>query len=470
MTSSNMTPRAVRGLGIVGLCVLLGACASTDPGEAASIKYRMPETQAEVTTRFELRSCQDDEFRKQADAANPPSLCFHVQHNLKTTHGAGDKVYEVKGLDLASSTVARDIGISVNDKGVLMGINTKNTDKTASIVGSALSLAASFAGFAVKNARDTTPHPHCTDCSVKTQQTFELIDSTTKDIEAHRQKIEDLEEEASQLAKQGNKQQELVALRGEIDQLKKLVDNLATMVADKRLNDLTLSTTNPIKLREASKAPQSLIEDWSDFEDKDWLNDDTKPATEFGIIYKLTDQPEFLDSNNALIRTAAAGTKTPKSCRLSIPVPHTVPTNLTLELSKNALPKQERTFELPFSCPTQENGIKQCQRTMGKEKVSGPTELCIDVRFGEDRTVNLAFDEYGRKKSMTWGSTARADTVMSSLAGYATTASGLVDTLGGQSDLERKTSEVTRLTTEQSYNRLKACEAIIEAGGYTCPE
>ena len=101
---------------------------------------------------------------------------------------------------------------------------------------------------------------------------------------------------------------------------------------------------------------------------------------------------------------------------------------------------------------------------------SKPAQLCLDVGFGESRSVSLTFDKFGQTKEFSWTTDARAASVAGALAGIAPDAVALRTALQGPSALAEQKAEVDALETQQKLNKLRACRAILDAGGFNCDE
>jgi hypothetical protein len=93
--------------------------------------------------------------------------------------------------------------------------------------------------------------------------------------------------------------------------------------------------------------------------------------------------------------------------------------------------------------------------------------LSSSVGLAENQTVSFSLDEYGSKTTFGWKSDARAESVTGGVGSVLDSTATLAGKLDGQ-DLAREKAEIDELQTQQKLNQLRACKAIIEAGGYTC--
>ena len=167
-----------------------------------------------------------------------------------------------------------------------------------------------------------------------------------------------------------------------------------------------------------------------------------------------------LEWSAAVDSTASAGltkknpgaASVPRECNLSLPVP---------KITRIAVEVKGRGDSLKSSA-------LEAKKTLPLAQLEDPAELCLDVGFGESRTVGLKFDKFGQVTEFNFASEATGAAVAASLAGTATNASGILTTLRGASDLDKQKSEIDKLETQQKLNKLLACQAIIDAGGFDC--
>ena len=93
----------------------------------------------------------------------------------------------------------------------------------------------------------------------------------------------------------------------------------------------------------------------------------------------------------------------------------------------------------------------------------------LAVGLADEVSVSAAFDEFGRQTTLGWTSNARLEGIVNGVQGVATeyqTAKGTIDGEQLAEDLAR----IAELEAQQKRNKLEACAAIIESGGFTCPE
>jgi hypothetical protein len=113
-------------------------------------------------------------------------------------------------------------------------------------------------------------------------------------------------------------------------------------------------------------------------------------------------------------------------------------------------------------------GTVAVAKTFPISQWGGFTLLSTSVGLAENRTISFTLDEYGAKTSFGWKTDARAESISGGVAGVLDPVSTLASKIEGQ-NLADENAEINELQTQQKLNQLRACQAVIEAGGYTCP-
>ena len=98
------------------------------------------------------------------------------------------------------------------------------------------------------------------------------------------------------------------------------------------------------------------------------------------------------------------------------------------------------------------------------------TFLSLDVAVGEQSTTSMSLDPYGRQVQFGWKSNARANSVFEGSASVLEAYGTYKSSTTGKTELELATEELQALDTYKKLNALRACEEIIRAGGFKCPE
>lgn len=94
--------------------------------------------------------------------------------------------------------------------------------------------------------------------------------------------------------------------------------------------------------------------------------------------------------------------------------------------------------------------------------------LTFDPGFAERVTTSMTFDDYGRPITLGWNSTARAVAATQALTSTLDNVTAVVKAIQGDEVADQK-AEIDRLNTQLSLNKLRWCQAVIEAGGNCDP-
>lgn len=417
---------------VVLLFASVAACATTDPYRGASIDYRLPRTDATVTVGLNLRSCAP--FKVDADIGVVPEA------------GAQTGIYRLSGEDLASASIKRDVAVSLSEAGVILGVNTVNVDKTPEIIGNVLKTAGTIAstmapGAAITRPSEPPPTPPPLAC------TQEVEDALTR-ANWLRSEIKQLRAASTQPP---GARDPAVA---------KAINRYAREYAALEEGLLRVDTTGEIKLdrtpSDATRIPATALEmDWEPFQKwferpspADVQAQEAQLAKTFGMIW----QAELLPNATPLSQPVLPKPKSLRQCGFAMAVPAVASVRVEVSEAGTALPDIDLKKVLPAA------------------QWAEAGKLCLDVGFGESRSVALDFDKYGRTTEFAWSSDATAATVTGAVAGYATEVEGLVATLEGPDDLTKKKAEIDEIETDQKLEELRRCKRIREAGGDCNPE
>jgi hypothetical protein len=96
--------------------------------------------------------------------------------------------------------------------------------------------------------------------------------------------------------------------------------------------------------------------------------------------------------------------------------------------------------------------------------------LPLKVGTFKSRTIELTFDDFGGTSKMVWKSDATAENAIGSIASIAEAAAPGLKYLDGSSDLDKMKAEKELLDAQLALNVVRACKAVIDAGGTKCPK
>lgn len=404
----------------------LAGCVTTDPREGASIGYHLPSTDASATLDLTLASCDSFEAT--------PTL------SVSASAGAQPKLYTVWGRDLASSRLSRTVKITVSDSDVINGVNTVSNDRSAQIIGSAIKIG-SVALPALLTYKESLTGPKCRpEVRLAWIRSFWL----TQQIQALKTELAtkpDPKTDGKKIERVNAMAQELAALRTGDGLLH--VQTTATIPLTAQASGWTTSPKTALQLDAAPFAK--------------WFQETPEQKT----------VDEFYGLQFDLASVSAPPVPPPfgkhwasqRGCGQSITVPAVETVRATVSTTGSKL----------IEGPDKARAALHEDQTfaLAQWKPEG-AQLCIDAGFGENRTINVAYDGFGRTTSLEWTSDATAENVTSAIAGYAPD----INTIGSMNKgatLAHQNAEIDRLKTQQSLNQWRACQEILDAGGYTCP-
>jgi len=418
----QLRPALIATASMVSVATLYG-CSTTKPLDGAAIDYHLPRTDAVAHLSLTLVECGATDFKVDGELA------------ITASPGAQAKTIHIDGANLASSRIKRDLHITVSEEGVITGVNSSNADQTPAIIGAAVKIAATAAAAAlVAHAPPPGIKPPLDLCSTQIKTAVQRVGVLKKQIDFLHTEL------AGAPGEHAPSPADLARIRQ--------INILSREFASLRTGPLHVDTTGKLNLEEATQKPMPLELDPEPF--AKWFGKEAKKEV-IEHYFKLTwtATPE----TTPLIDTPAPShpKKHLRECGFSIPVPQVVSAKVVVEAAKGS----------------NLDSLKADQ-TLAVAQWAQAARLCLDVGFGESRTVALTFDKFGRRSDFQWSTEATGATVATALAGSAEDLSSLATTIRGPSKLDRQKARIDELETQQKLNGLLACQAIIDAGGFDC--
>lgn len=422
----------------------LTACVTTNPGEGASIQYKLPKTSATASLTMILDNCPTD-----TDG-------IKVEASLSVTASAGvqDTPVIVSGAELASIRTRRSLTINVNEDGVLSGVNAASEDRTSAIISNTLSAVTTLTGAL------TGPPP--TGTKVKDPGARMRCNKETRDhltnISNLRAEIEGLRHELSRSG----------PTRSRSD-ISEDINVLALEVARIRTGPLMQVLNASVPLGVSPSPTYAALEFKYEKISEDWFEVPmtTLPSPAPGVpTPSPIAQPLTKEELNFVFGAA---------WKSDVIVP-------TDALSRSGSRKKVGSCKLKLAVPSQTQGTISLQpygiaiADVAEDSMNTPIpqwnpndHICLSARFAENRTVAVTFNPFGQRQSLSWTSQAQGETATSALSSLATSATGLKTALEGQSELERQQAEILRVNTQIQYNNVTLCEMAAQEGATSCP-
>lgn len=411
------------------------------------LRYRLPATQIVSHLSLTLESC-----------ATLPVVSGTA--TLEAKAAAGAQFFTITDADLKSARIKRELAVTMHDTGTIATIDSKVEDRTGAIIGNIFKTIGSVLAIAALNFNGgkSTQTGTSSVCSKDVQNALSQVALLSK-------QINDLNTNLAALTPKDPPEMR-AKLAGAI---KVLAANRAAL----RAGVLHVDLDQPLDLKTTGtedkgddKHPYSLggttAVDMSALLDA-WI-DQTKAAqlkSALGIGLEWAALPASIqfdprnEVNKGLLPDAgcSAGQSNSKSARpicLVTPEParfgvHAVLTGLTSTVGTAA-------FDAEIAAPMGQ---------WGKVRLLG-----LGAGFGEGRELALTLDKFGRTSQAKWSSDARSENVTGAIAGAAGQLAGIVQ---ANSTVARQKAEIEALTTQQTLNRMRACQEILAAGGSECP-
>lgn len=415
------------------LSVAIAGCASTDPGSGAAIQYRLPETKASAVLTLAMVKCPD---KNGAGMELEPSLAIVAKAS------AGDDLHVIYARDLASVRTKRTLTVNVDDNGVISGINSEVEDRTAAIIANVASTAVKVAAIALAPDIDGG---NGAQSKLTCKDDFEDIVERASDL---KEIVETLQIE---LAKA-----DAAASRKE---LREEIDAVAFEIARLRTGPLSKAVVANIPLTLADGAAQDLVFKYDGLLE-DWFNAPALITTDGAIPNpNPPTEQERMDAFFGVRLTINDVTAHPvqakaakDNCKFKIAVPAQTKVTIKLKPSGEALAD---VGEKAATIPVAQRG--------------GDEFVCLSARFAESRSMNMAFNAFGERKSLTWSSGARGEAISGAVASLAESGGTVTSLFDEPSELERQKALIGEVDTRLKYNAAKLCEEAAKAGATSCP-
>lgn len=412
----------------------LGACAVTDPQEGSSINYRMPRADVDSAISLTLNDCED--------TSKGIELDINATMDLAVKSGAQDKYFSIKGIDLASSRIKRDLKITLGESEVISAVNANASDRSPAIAVNVLKSAALVAAFVASPAIDLGVK-----CKQEVKDAIKRNDLITKEIKRLNHELA--------IAKP-NFAKNAATIKN--------INKLAREIVDRRKNMLEVVLKNEIKIDRISidkkTINQGVILDKSAF--AKWLENPTQNVV--AALFRLSFRADAVDTPIDKIRPVRGSWLPHRSCGFSMKVPD--PVLVKVVVAFDVL----RGSEPPSDLLEEWDGRKIGLLTIPAAQWKDPAEICLDAGFGESRSVGLSFDEFGRRTEFSWKSEATGEVTSGAVVGAVPDLVSLGTTIEGRSELAEQKAKIEKLETQQKLNKLQACHEIIEAGGFDCED
>lgn len=431
---------------------------SSEPLDAASITYNLPMTVALVKADLTLRDCQT--------ALMATSTITVSAIPAPSSNGA--LRFTVSGSDLKSALKSREVKIETHDNGAIKSINASVSDRTFAIIGNVLKFAATIAPFL---AADNNPKA--------------LGDGLCNDATT------------AALAQAAADEREIVRLRRtlantppkDIEGVRKKIDMLAADLAQLESGPLRLTLARTVAFDSGSKANNFLV-NWKESDFAKWLKSTTDtPTSDFRLAFcaRAKAESDFVcDTSIAENGKPPSGVDTPENLpadadrkkSLVFREPVTAQIKIVSASDRNML--DLNAYERAVLVRPTPPALTLLEARVSKDETLVSTTipvaqwgdislLSLRAGLGQSKAVSLTMDPFGKRTSFSWSSGAGAEGVTAGLAGAAEGVAALVGAAQG-AELKSVQQEIAELEARQKLNKLETCRAVIESGGFVCPD
>lgn len=412
----------------LAMAIYLPACGVTKPAynEAASIGYRLPETAVQLRLDLVLTDCTTVPKARASVSVTP--VVRPSRH-----------AYRLEGSKLTSFTKQRNLSVDLYPSGAIKSINGGVADKTGAILVNLIKTAAVVVGMST-----TAAPPSGTQCTPETNGDLLRVRTFKGRIQNLNQLLE------------SDPSADPVALRTQIDAY-------AAEVARIETDNLSLHLTRTIELAESNGGQIPTEEhtvQWNSSDLQKWLRYCLSPETPvnyFSIKYSVKPKPVVSDRKDPAPPPKNDGScpKPDSKCATTIVFREPVDAEFTVTAVADDLAGKE--------------GDQKWQGAFPVAQWGDFSFLSLRVGFGGSKTVTLGLDEFGRRTSFSWESNARGEGITGGLLGLVESA-GALRPAHTDEDLAAKKAQLEKLQTQLELNKLLKCEAILDAGGFKCPE
>jgi hypothetical protein len=410
--------------------IALSGCSTTNPEAGAGIDYRLPRTDVTVTLGVDLKQCMDK---------GAPDVTIETSLKADAVAGVNEKIYHLSGAELSSSVTKKQLTIDADENGVISAVNTTATDQRTVILGNILKIAATVASVAARAGQPVVS------CSSIASTALAQQAALKSQLDAARAQLPSSPEPAKVQKQIDALAAQLVAVKATLHR-----DLIAKVKLDTSYDKTTAPAGKPVEFD-----PKQLGE---------LLNvtvigpgSTTKPMDKSSA--SPIEVKAYYTRNNLESPLGGTAADTPMTCGQWMMVPASTPISFVLNPTGMLLQGDPST-------PADERLVKT---NMTASQLENPAKLCLSAAFGENRTIGLKFDKFGRTTEFSWSADARAANIAGGLAGAAPDAAATVTGLRGSS-LAADKRELDQLTTQQALKKARDCQDLLDAGASSCPK
>lgn len=395
---------------------------------AAYLTYSLPTTAARVNMDLTLTQCK------------PVPLARAVITVVPVVSPSEQHRFTLNGLQLASFTKKREVDISLYPNGTIKSVNSTVSDRTGAILVNTIKII----GAVVALDESRTLAGVCTrETETRISQANEIIRTI--------QKLRDRFDSGS-LADPLATQKQIDAWAAELGRIQ---------------SDYLLTSISGEILFPEKKAETGGVIQWTNSDFQKWFGkagEDYISNFRLGWCISPADGKELTCSAQEIQRYSTAAVN-PASIECRSDGTDCATTLVFREPTDAVLMLIAYGNDLVNIKPD----VEVAQLRLPVAQWGDVSYFDFSAGFGESKAVSLSFDEYGRRASFGWKSGARGEEVTGGLQGVVDAAAAFSAAWAGQQVKDQK-AVIDALETQQKLNKLRHCQAVIEAGGFVCPD
>ncbi len=386
---------------------------------ADSIEYALADTNLRVGLDMVLETCPT---ALQAVPTVRPTMTL-------TPVAVPGRRFRISGNDLRSFLQRRELSISLYDNGTVKSIGSAVSDRTGAILGNIIRIGTTAAGLGIpvlgfEAMVDIPSQPDTPSCNSRTG-------AAVAERTRLRQRMAQLRRELQNST-----------TPAQITELRGAITVLAGHIVDLEANELRINLTRTVQ--PPAPGNTSSIEFVPEDLSKWFSNINPTLLSAFRLPLAFERAPGL--SNDFSNAPAPRG----PFIAMREPAPAVV------------------TIQQPAGSVWAGSAINGSTRTsLPIGQWAGISYYRLHAGLFRSRSFKVELDQFGRRTSMAINSEAGGEAVTAAIAGVG---DSLLGYHNATSEMRQQQLRTQELEVEQKYNRLMRCQAIIEAGGYDCPQ
>lgn len=421
----------------VAMCACAAQGSKPDAAQDGSyIDYRLPVTAAMVNVNLTITSCTP--LKASAVVALNPV----VRPSPYDEHQ-----FRIRGTDLASFWKKRELKIELYPNNAIKSLNASVADRTGAIITNAIKIVGALAAFDPSAPRPAGA-PVCNPAT----------DQAVRDADVLKGRIKALQ------------QQVVNAPAANPEAIRKQIDAVAAEVGRLQADSLTIALTQTIEF--GNKEDAAGFVRWKAEDFRKWFKSaGAETIPEWSLAWCVERPKAGQDPTCSADQAKGSEAGTLDARRLEKAV---LPECVASKCARTLVFREPRIAALALVTASDafadiKPDTQLAQATFPMPQWGVMTYFPLDVGFAGSKSLTLTFDEFGRRTSFGWASDAQGEGMTGAAQGILDAAGAYRTARAGEA-LAAEKAELDALDTQQKLNKLRRCKAVLDAGGFVCPE